>query len=63
MQIITKNIRWRAIINIYKTAMFDHCAIILSSDIVLTERCAPPQKKKNNNKIKNGSVTILGGTV
>ncbi len=36
MQILTKNIRWRALIDIYETDKFEHSSINLSGDIMLT---------------------------
>ncbi len=53
MRIITKNIRWLALIEVYNTAKFDHSAKNRSRDIVLTERCTEKKKKKKNNNSKN----------
>ena len=50
MQIISKNIRWRALMKTYQTAKFDRSPNKLSRDIVLTGLC--PEKKKNK-KSKN----------
>ena len=50
MQIITKNIRWRALMDItYQTAKFDRSPKNLSWDIVLTDQW-PEQKKKKRKK-------------
>ncbi len=51
MQIITKNIRWRALMENYHTAKFDCSPNNLSWDIVLTDRWLE-QKKKNKKKQK-----------
>ncbi len=39
MQIITKNIRWRALMETYQTAKLDHSLKNLSCDIVLMDWC------------------------
>ncbi len=54
MQIITKNIRWQALMETYQTVKFDRSLNNLSWDIVLTDRW-PEQKKekKKNKKSKN----------
>ncbi len=44
LQIVTKNIRWRALMETYQTAKFDCSPNKLSRDIVLTDRC--PEKRK-----------------
>ncbi len=46
MQIITKNIRWRALMETYQTAKFDRSPNNLSWDIVLTDRWAEKKGKK-----------------
>ncbi len=46
MQIITKNIRWRALMEAYQTAKFDRSPNNMTWDIVLTDR-GPEQEKKN----------------
>ncbi len=52
MQIITKNIRWRALMETYHTAKFDRSPNNLSWDIVLTTSGygKKTQKKKQNKK-------------
>ncbi len=52
MQIITKNIRWRALMETNQTAKFDRCPNNLSQVIVLMDRW-PEQKKKKKKKSKN----------
>ncbi len=52
MQIINKNIRWRALVETYQTAKFDCSPNNLSWDIVLTDRW-PEQKKKKKKEKKN----------
>ncbi len=49
MEIITKNIRWRALMETYQIAKFGRSPNNLSRDIVLTQRC-PEEKENNKNK-------------
>ncbi len=51
MQIITKNIRWRALMETYQTAKFDRSPNNLFWYIVLTDRW-PDQKKRKKRKKK-----------
>ena len=53
MQLIHQNIRWRDLVEIYKTAKFDRSSNNLSGDIVLNEQCPKKRKKKKNEKNKN----------
>ncbi len=53
MQIITKNIRWRAFMETYQTAKFDRSTNNLSRDIMLMDRW--PEKKKNKKSKNNRS--------
>ena len=46
MQIITKNVRWRVLMETYQTAKFDRSLKSLSWDIVLTDWCPEQEKKK-----------------
>ncbi len=46
MQIITKNIRWRAFMETYQTAKFDRSPNNLSWDIVLTAGGRNKKKEK-----------------
>ncbi len=50
MQIITKNIRWQALLETYQTAKFDRSPNNLSWDSVLTDRW--PEQKKGKKKKK-----------
>ncbi len=50
MQIITKNIRWRALMETYQAAKFERSSNNLSWDIVLTDRW--PEQKKRIRKAK-----------
>ncbi len=50
MQIITKNIRWRALMETYQTAKFDRSPNNLSWDIVLTDRWPEQEKKRKKKK-------------
>ncbi len=52
MQIITKNIRWRALMETYQTAKFDRSANNLSWDIMLTDRWPDQKKKKKKGEKK-----------
>ncbi len=53
MQIITKHIQWRALMETYQTAKFDRSPNNLSWDIVLTDRWPEPKKKKEKKKKRN----------
>ncbi len=57
MRIITKNIRWLALMEVYNTAKFDHSAKNRSRDIVLTERCT--EKKKEKKRIRKAKTEDL----
>ncbi len=50
MQIITKNIRWRAPVEIYKTARLGHSSNNLSWDIVFNGAMSGGEKGKKRNK-------------
>ncbi len=52
MQIITKNIRWRALMEIYQTAKFDRSPNNLSWDIVSTDWWQEKKDKKRIRKAK-----------
>ncbi len=52
MQIITKNIWWRALMETYQTAKFDRSPNNLSSDIALTDRWPEQTKKEKKEKKK-----------
>ncbi len=45
MQIITKSIRWRTLMETYQTAKFDHYLKNLSWDSFLTDRCLEEKKR------------------
>ncbi len=55
MQIITKNIRWRALIETYQTAKFDRSPNNLSWDILLTDRWPEQKKRKKKGKMNKKS--------
>ncbi len=57
MQIITKNIRWRALVETYQTAKFDRSPNNLSWDIALTDRC--PEQKKKEKRIRKAKTIDL----
>ncbi len=50
MQILTKNIRWRALMETYQTAKFDCSPNNLSRDIVLSDQWPEQKKKKKGGK-------------
>ena len=50
MQIITKNIRRRALMEIYQTAKFASSPNNLSRDIVLSDRWPEQEKKRKKKK-------------
>ncbi len=59
MQIITKNIRWRALMETYQTAKFDLSLNNLSCDIVLTDQWPEQTKKKKGKKIRKSKTIDL----
>ncbi len=58
MQIITKNIRWRALTETYQTAKLDCSPNDLSWDVVLTDRWPEQQQQKKKKKKKRKAKTI-----
>ncbi len=57
MQIITKYIRWRALMETYQTVKYDRSPNNLSWDIVLTHRW--PEQKKEKKRIRKAKTIDL----